>query len=116
MDEKRVTGEVNKLAGQVQGAVGDLTGDTKTQVEGRARETQGTAENLAGQAKDAIGQAADQLQGAFENGRDRLTGADEVYRQGNEAVRRYMEAAPLGTLLVAAGIGYFVGWLIHARR
>ncbi|WP_018262134.1 CsbD family protein [Methylobacterium sp. WSM2598] len=120
MDEKRVTGESNKVAGQVQGAVGDLTGDTKTQAEGALREARGTAENLVGQAKDAASRLADQTadlaQDALRRGRQGLPGADEVYRRGNEAVRPYTQDAPLGALLGAVAVGYLLGYLIHGRR
>ena len=36
MDEKRVTGEAKKVAGQVEGTVGNLTGDRDTKAEGQS--------------------------------------------------------------------------------
>jgi uncharacterized protein YjbJ (UPF0337 family) len=119
MDEKRVTGEVKKVAGQVEGAVGDLTGDRETKAEGQATELKGTVENLVGQAKDVAsqitGQAAGLAQDALKQGRERIPGADEVYRRGNEAVRGYASSTPIGTILVALGAGYLLGLLIHGR-
>jgi uncharacterized protein YjbJ (UPF0337 family) len=48
MDEKRVTGEIKKAAGQVEGEAGRLTGDKDVEAEGRATELRGTVENLVG--------------------------------------------------------------------
>ena len=53
MDKDRIAGSAKDFAGKVEGAVGGLTGDAKTQAEGRAREAAGTVQNLYGQAKDA---------------------------------------------------------------
>ena len=54
MDENRVEGAARKLAGKAQGAVGDATGDTKMQAEGKADKAKGTVQNAAGGAKDAV--------------------------------------------------------------
>ena len=47
MDEKRVTGEVKKVAGQAEGAAGDLTGDKETKADGQATELRGTGTGWA---------------------------------------------------------------------
>ena len=59
MDKDRIVGSAKDFAGKVEGAVGDLAGDSKTQAEGRAREAAGTVQNLYGQAKDAARDATD---------------------------------------------------------
>ena len=53
MDKDRIVGSAKDFAGKVEGAVGDVTGDAKTQASGRAREAAGTVQNFYGQAKDA---------------------------------------------------------------
>jgi uncharacterized protein YjbJ (UPF0337 family) len=53
MDKDRIAGSAKDIAGKVEGAVGDMTGNGQTQAAGRAREAAGTAQNLYGQAKDA---------------------------------------------------------------
>lgn len=58
MDENRIEGTARNLAGKVQGAVGDLTGDTKSQVEGGAKELAGQAQQVLGEAKDKAGDVA----------------------------------------------------------
>ena len=59
MDKDRIVGSAKDFAGKVEGAVGDMAGDAKTQAEGRAREAAGTVQNLYGQAKDAARDATD---------------------------------------------------------
>jgi uncharacterized protein YjbJ (UPF0337 family) len=53
MDKDRIAGSAKDFAGKVEGALGDIAGDAKTQAAGRAREATGTVQNLYGQAKDA---------------------------------------------------------------
>ena len=48
MDKDRIAGSANDFAGKVEGAVGDMAGDAKTQAAGRAREASGTVQNLYG--------------------------------------------------------------------
>ena len=59
MDKDRIAGAAKDFAGKAEGAVGNMTGDARTQAEGRAREAAGTVQNLYGQAKDAVSDAAD---------------------------------------------------------
>jgi uncharacterized protein YjbJ (UPF0337 family) len=65
MDKDRIAGSAKDFAGKVEGTVGDLAGDAKTQAEGRAREAAGTVQNLYGQAKDAARDATDNPLGAL---------------------------------------------------
>jgi len=90
MDEDRFSGTVKQAAGKVQGAAGDLLGDSKTQAEGAARE-------IAGRAQDAYGQAKDVARGAAEQ------------------VGRGVEQQPVVALLIAGVIGYALG-LLTSRR
>ena len=50
MDKDRIAGSAQDFAGKVEGTVGDIAGDAKTQAAGRVREATGTAQNLYGQA------------------------------------------------------------------
>lgn len=127
MDTDRITGEAKKMAGQAEGAIGDLTGDAKTQGQGRAREAGGTAENLYGQAKDAARQAADQVSDVagdlYERGERyaregmrRYPQAGRYAREGTRAVTREIEESPMMAILIAGVVGYAMAWLIHGRR
>jgi uncharacterized protein YjbJ (UPF0337 family) len=93
MDNDRIAGSTKEFAGKVEGAVGDMTGDAKTQASSRAREAAGTVENLYGQAKDAARDAAD---------------AAVNYA----AVTKTVQDNPLGALLVAGGIGFALALLL----
>jgi uncharacterized protein YjbJ (UPF0337 family) len=53
VDKDRVTGAAHEAKGAVKEAAGKLTGDTKTQAEGKAEKVQGKVQNAAGGAKDA---------------------------------------------------------------
>src|ERR1700761_1744916 len=91
MDKDRVTGAAKDFVGQVEGAAGDITGDTETQASGRVREAAGKGQNLYGQAKDAARDATDAATGY----------AKRVYDQsgdGTEAVARMVQDNPVGSL------------------
>jgi uncharacterized protein YjbJ (UPF0337 family) len=54
MDENRMDGAARSLAGHAKDAVGNLTGDTKLQAEGKADKAVGQAQDAAGQLADTI--------------------------------------------------------------
>lgn len=105
MDKDRIAGSAKDIAGKVEGAVGDLSGDKETQASGRAREATGTVQNLYGQAKDAGEAAVNYAKDALDN-----SGID--YRQGTDAVARQVKDNPLGALLIAGGIGFALAMLM----
>lgn len=53
MDKDRVAGTMHEAKGAVKEGVGKLTGDTKTEVEGKAEKVAGKVQNAIGGAKDA---------------------------------------------------------------
>ena len=59
MDKDRIAGSAKDFAGKVEGTVGDIADDAKTQAAGSVREATGTAQNLYGQAKDTAREATD---------------------------------------------------------
>lgn len=105
MDKDRIAGTAKDVAGKVEGAFGDMTGDKETQASGRAREATGAVQNLYGQAKDAGEAAVNYAKDALDN-----SGID--YRQGTDAVARQVKDNPLGALLIAGGIGFALAMLI----
>ena len=54
MDMDRIKGMVKQVQGAVKDAFGRITGDTKTQAEGKADKAEGRVQNTAGGAKDTI--------------------------------------------------------------
>jgi uncharacterized protein YjbJ (UPF0337 family) len=108
MDKDRIVGSAKDIGGKVEGAVGDATGDAKTQASGLAREATGTAQDLYGQAKDAarsVGDAAtNYAKDAYEN--------SETLRASSEAVAQKVQQNPLGSLLIAGCIGFALALLM----
>jgi uncharacterized protein YjbJ (UPF0337 family) len=115
MDKDRISGSAKDFAGKVEGAVGNLAGDAKTEASGRAREAAGTVQNLYGQAKDAARDATD---AAVSYAQDAMGSGGETLREGSEAVAKKVQDNPLGALLVAGGIGFALALLMSrpARR
>lgn len=54
VDKDRTEGALSKVVGKVKEAVGNLTGDEKTKVEGKTDQAKGSVQNAVGGVKDAI--------------------------------------------------------------
>ena len=109
MDKDRIAGSAKDFAGKVESTVGGLTGDAKTQAEGRAREAAGAVQNLYGQAKDAASDVAD---AAVSYAKDAYDNSGDTFRGGQKAVAKSVQENPLGALLVAGGIGFALALLM----
>ena len=107
MDKDRITGAAKDVAGKVEGAFGDATGDAETKASGRVREAAGTVQNLYGQAKDAAKDAGDAAASFAKDAMD-----TDVYRDGAQAVAKQVQNNPLGSLLIAGGIGFALAMLL----
>jgi uncharacterized protein YjbJ (UPF0337 family) len=59
MDKDRVEGAMHQAKGAVKEGVGKMTGDKKTQAEGKAEKMAGKVQNAVGGAKDAAREAMD---------------------------------------------------------
>jgi uncharacterized protein YjbJ (UPF0337 family) len=115
MDKDRMAGSAKEFGGRVEGAIGEMAGDAKTQASGRAREAAGTVENLYGQAKDAARDATD---AAVNFAKDAYDNSGDTLRDGSQAVAKTVRDNPIGALLVAGGIGFALALLMSrpARR
>ena len=109
MDKDRIAGSAKDFAGKVEGAVGSVAGDAKTQASGRAREAEGTVQNLYGQAKDAARDATD---AAVSMAQDALDNSGDTIRDGSQAVAKKVQDNPLGSLLIAGGIDFALALLM----
>jgi uncharacterized protein YjbJ (UPF0337 family) len=109
MDNDRIAGSARDFAGKVEGAVADATGNAQTQASGRAREAAGSVQNLYGQAKDA---ARDAGEAAVNYARDAYQHGGETLRDGSQVVAKRVQDNPLGTLLIAGGIGFALALLM----
>jgi uncharacterized protein YjbJ (UPF0337 family) len=54
MDQDRVKGKVDEVAGRAKRQVGEWTGDGETQTEGAGQEIKGKVQNAWGNVKDAV--------------------------------------------------------------
>jgi uncharacterized protein YjbJ (UPF0337 family) len=109
MDKDRIAGSAKDVAGKVEGTIGDMAGDAKTQASGRAREAAGTVQNLYGQAKDAAREATDT---AANYAKDAYEASGDTLRDSSQAVAKKVQDNPLGALLVAGGIGFALALLM----
>ena len=109
MDKDRIAGSAKEFGGRVEGAVGEMAGDAKTQASGRAREAAGSVQSLYGQAKDAARDATD---AAASFAKDAYDNSGDTLREGSEAVAKTVRDNPLGALLVAGGIGFALALLM----
>jgi len=106
MDKDRIAGSD---AGKVEGTVGGIAGDARTQAPGRVREATGTAQNLYGQAKDAAREASD---AAVSYAKDTYENSGDTFRDGSQAIAKKVQENPLGAMLIAGGIGFALGLLM----
>ncbi len=85
MDEDRFKGAATNMGGKVKDAVGGLTGDTKTQAEGKLDQATGQLQNTIGSAKDAVQEGASTMGAQLDS---------------------FMSEKPMMSLAIAAGVGY----------
>ena len=105
MDQNRFEGAARKVGGKVEGAVGDLTGDSRTQAQGAADRFAGDAQNSYGQAKDAVRGAAGRVsEQAGDYGSQIL---DQVEEAGDYLAEQ-VDSRPITAILVAAGVGFLI--------
>jgi uncharacterized protein YjbJ (UPF0337 family) len=109
MDKDRIVGSAKDFAGKAEGKIGNMAGDTRTEAQARAREATGTAQNLYGQAKDAARDATDAAIGYAKDSYDK---SGDTFRDGSQAIAKSVQENPLGSLLIAGGIGFAMALLL----
>lgn len=110
MDEKRLEGAANSVAGKAEAAYGRLTDDAAKQAKGQARDAAGSVQRIYGQAKDAaenIGDAASDI------AKQAIEAGSDYYRQGNQAIASTVKQQPLGALLVAGAVGFALAMALN---
>ena len=88
MDEDRISGTARNVGGKIEEGVGRLTGDARTQIQGKLDQAAGAAQELYGQTADAA--------------RDTAATFDKW-------LRRTIETQPYTAAMVALGIGWLLG-------
>ncbi|MGO9336841.1 MAG: CsbD family protein [Terracidiphilus sp.] len=54
MNKQRVNGAIDEVVGSAKRHIGNLTGDTRTQIEGAGQQVKGKVETAVGKLKDAV--------------------------------------------------------------
>jgi ElaB/YqjD/DUF883 family membrane-anchored ribosome-binding protein len=101
MDKEQIAGSAKDFAGKVDGAVGDA----KTQAAGRVREATGLYGQAQDAAREATGATVNYAKDAYENSGD-------TFRDGSQAIAKKVQDNPLGSMLIAGGIGFALALLI----
>ena len=109
MDKDRIAGSSKDFAGKVEGTVGGIADDAKTQAAGSVREATGTAQNLYGQAKDTAREATD---AAVSYAKDAYENSGDTFRDGSQVIAKKVQDNPLGSMLIAGGIGFALALLM----
>jgi len=105
MDTDRIAGSAKDFAGKAESAVGE----GKNQTAGRVHEAAGTIQNLYGQAKDTARDATD---AAAKEAQELHDSSGETFRDGSEALAKKVQENPLGSVLIAGGIGFALALLM----
>jgi uncharacterized protein YjbJ (UPF0337 family) len=95
MNEDRVAGTAKNLGGKVEEGFGRVTGDVKTQVEGKMKQAAGAAQDLYGQARDTAEDAVRVVR----------TQASSF----EETLRDTIEYRPYTAVAVALAVGWCIG-------
>jgi uncharacterized protein YjbJ (UPF0337 family) len=88
MDQDRISGTARNVGGKIEEGIGRLTGDARTQIQGKLDQAAGAAQDLYGQTADAA--------------RDTAASFDKW-------LRRTIETQPYTVAIVALGIGWLLG-------
>ena len=81
----------------------------RAQAAGRVREATGTAQNLYGQAKDAAREATG---AAVSYAKDAYENSGDTFRDGSQRIAKKVQDNPLGSMLIAGGIGFALALLM----
>jgi uncharacterized protein YjbJ (UPF0337 family) len=109
MDTDRIAGAAKDFAGKAESAVGEIAGQAKNKTAGRVHEAAGTMQNLYGQAKDAARDATD---AATKQAQEIYESSDDTFRDGSRALAKKVRENPLGSVLIAGGIGFALALLM----
>jgi uncharacterized protein YjbJ (UPF0337 family) len=133
MNDDQIDGTLTEATGKVKEVAGDLTGDAKTQAEGKIDQVTGQAQQTLGDAKETVGSLAGKTADTVSDVAARATETlretaetvkakagevgSKVYEAGATAgsyVGSTVQEQPLLSLIGMAAIGYLVGYLVHS--
>ena len=99
MTDDRLSGSAKNIGGQVEEGFGRVTGDVKTQLQGKAKQMEGTLQDVYGQAKETAADAAEAIQ--------------ERASEPGDFLRTMIEERPYTTTAIALAIGFLIGRFGH---
>jgi uncharacterized protein YjbJ (UPF0337 family) len=102
MDKEHVKGSYEEAKGAVRSGIGDATGDRDLKDEGFADRAQAEVRKRVGDIKDAVSNAA--------------TSAEETVRPLTKEIEARIQRNPTGALLMAAGAGLVLAFMLGRRR
>jgi uncharacterized protein YjbJ (UPF0337 family) len=102
MDKEHVKGSYEQGKGAVKSGIGDVTGDRGLETEGFADRVQDEVRKRVGDIKDAVSETA--------------TSAQESVRPLTRGIEASIQRYPTGALLVAAGAGLFLAFMMGRQR
>jgi len=102
MTDDRIIGAAREGIGHVQDGFGGLTGDARTQAQGKINEAKGAVQKSVGYAKDVAAEG-------FAQARD---GAVDAYDQ----VDRFLRERPIVGVGIGLALGALIGILISETR
>ena len=133
MNKDHIEGAFSEAKGTIKEGVGNVTGDAKTEAEGKVDQFAGRAQQAWGDARDAIddvtGEAAEAIAGAAGQAQGKFRETAEsvratasqvgakVYEAGSCAgstLASTVKQQPLLTLIGVAAVGYLAGYLLHS--
>ena len=109
METNRIAGSAKDFAGRLEGAAGDIAGDAKTEAASRVRQATSTAQNLYSEAKGAAREATD---AAVNYAKDAYENSGDTFHDGSQAIAKRVRDNPLGSMLIAGGIGFALALLL----
>jgi uncharacterized protein YjbJ (UPF0337 family) len=97
----------------IEEVAGEFAESAKLQAREQGSKAEASIQEAYGQAKDIARSVADGASGLASEAYDR---GGQYLRTSNRAVVRSVGDNTLAALALAAGVGYFVSYLLHARR
>lgn len=112
VDQNRFEGTARTIGGKIEGAVGNMTGDSKMQADGLVDKVTGKAQQAYGQASDTVRDAVGSMGGKAKDYADQAGDygsqvMDQVEEYG-DMLAEQVDARPITSVLIALGVGFLL--------
>ena len=113
MSDDRLKGLGRQASGKVESTIGDLTGDTKSQAQGRVDDVAGQAQRAYGRAKDTVQDATSQMS---QSGGDYASSMLDQIEEYGDYVAEQVDQRPVTAVLIAAGVGFLIAMMTKPSK